>query len=227
VKCAGPLAISAGRRASFSGILCLAGAISALYCWKSDRKLGRGNVLNRALPCIRIAIALTAIAVAACGCAGGNNATSSQASTQGEQPYKTMYGISSEGTTTDLYTEFFGPRQAPAPTTNVAAAQPVQAVTTQSVTSQPITPVQQGATATRPGQATATTSPGRPNQAQTTAAYRTPQPPAAQPAPVQVAQQPAPPPPEPDVPTAYGITANGPTTDLYTAIFGPRRSDSQ
>jgi hypothetical protein len=46
---------------------------------------------------------------------------------------------------------------------------------------------------------------------------------------VQVAQQPAPPspPPEPDVPTAYGITANGPTTDLYTAIFGPRRSDGQ
>jgi hypothetical protein len=43
---------------------------------------------------------------------------------------------------------------------------------------------------------------------------------------VQVAQQPTPP-PEPDVPTAYGITANGPTTDLYTAIFGPRHSDGQ
>jgi hypothetical protein len=63
------------------------------------------------------------------------------------------------------------------------------------------------------------------------ASSRAPQPaygqsPAAQPAPVQVAQQPAPP-PEPDVPTAYGITANGPTTDLYTAIFGPRHSDGQ
>ena len=180
-----------------------------------------------ALPCIRVAFALTAIAVAACGCAGGNNATSSQASAQGEQPYKTMYGISSEGTTTDLYTEFFGPRQAPAPATNVAAAQPVQSVTSQSVTSQPIAPVQPGTTATspaRPGQVTAT--PSRTNPAQTAAATRTPQPPAAQPAPVQVAQQPAPP-PEPDVPTAYGITANGPTTDLYTAIFGPRHSDSQ
>jgi hypothetical protein len=183
--------------------------------------------LLSALPCIRVAIALTAIAVVAAGCAAANNATSSQASAQGEQPYKTMYGITSEGTTTDLYTEVFGPRKAPAPATNVAAAQPVQPVTTQSVTSQPIAPIQQGATATRPSQAAAATTPSRSNQAQTTAAYRTPQSPAAQSAPVQVAQQPAPPPPEPDVPTAYGITANGPTTDVYTAIFGPRRSDSQ
>jgi hypothetical protein len=191
----------------------------------SDRIPGRGNVLNRALPCIRVAIALTAIAVVAAGCAAANNATSSQASAQGEQPYKTMYGISSEGTTTDLYTEIFGPRQAPASTTNVAAAQPVQ-----SVTSQPIAPVQPSATAaspTRSGQAA--TSANR--QSQTAASSRAPQPaygqsPAAQPAPVQVAQQPAPP-PEPDVPTAYGITANGPTTDLYTAIFGPRHSDGQ
>jgi hypothetical protein len=183
--------------------------------------------LNRALPCIRVAIALTAIAVVAAGCAAANNATSSQASAQGEQPYKTMYGISSEGTTTDLYTEIFGPRQAPASTTNVAAAQPVQ-----SVTSQPIAPVQPSATAaspTRSGQAATATSANR--QSQTAASSRAPQPaygqsPAAQPAPVQVAQQPAPP-PEPDVPTAYGITANGPTTDLYTAIFGPRHSDGQ
>ena len=189
----------------------------------------RGNVLNRALPCIRIAIALTAIAVVAAGCAGGNNATSSQASAQqGEQPYKTMYGISSEGTTTDLYTEMFGSRQASSPATNVAAAQPVQ-----SVTSQPLAPVQPGATAASPaysGQAATATAPNR--QGQTTASSRAPQPaygqpPAAQPAPVQVAQQPPSPPPEPDVPTAYGITANGPTTDLYTAIFGPRRSDGR
>jgi hypothetical protein len=184
--------------------------------------------LNRALPCIRVAVALTAIAVAACGCAGGNNAASSQASAQGEQPYKTMYGLTSEGTTTDLYTELFGSNQAPAPATNVAAAQPVQ-----SVTSQPLAPVQPNVTAAspaRPGQVATATTPNR--QGQTTASSRAPQPaygqpPAAQP--VQVAQQPAPPspPPEPDVPTAYGITANGPTTDLYTAIFGPRHSDGQ
>jgi hypothetical protein len=181
--------------------------------------------LNRASSCIRVAVALAAVAVVAAGCAAANNTTSSQASAQGEQPYKTMYGLTSEGTTTDLYTEFFGSQQSPpAPATTVAAAQPVQSVTTQ-----PIAPVQQNATAAspaRPGQAATATSPYRSNQAQTAAANRAPQPPAVQTAPVQVAQQPSPP-PEPDVPTAYGITANGPSTDLYTAIFGPRRSDGQ
>jgi hypothetical protein len=194
--------------------------------------------LNRALSCIRIGTALVAVAIAVAGCAAANNATSAQASTQGEQPYKTMYGLSSEGTTTDLYTEFFGPRQAPAPATNVASAQPVQPVTAQPIT--PVQPGQQYSTtqqypaAARPGQAIAATPPSRPYPTETTtAANRSPQPgygqPAPQPAPVQVAQQPAPPapPPEPDVPTVYGITANGPTTDLYTAIFGPRRSDGQ
>jgi hypothetical protein len=188
-----------------------------------------GNILN-SLSCIRTASALAVVGIAVAGCAAANNATSAQASAQasaqGEQPYKAMYGMSSDGPTTDLYTELFGPRQPPpAPATNVAAAQPIQ-----SVTSQPIGPVQQNTTATRPGQvATATTPPYRQNQAQTTAANRAPQPAYGQPAPVQpvqVTQQPAPP-PEPDVPTAYGITANGPTTDLYTEIFGPRRSNGQ
>jgi hypothetical protein len=79
-----------------------------------------------------------------------------------------------------------------------------------------------------PAQAATGAYANRPSQPQTATASRTPQP-APSPAPVQVAQQPAPPPPpqEPDVPTAYGIPANGPTTDLYTAIFGPRRSNSQ
>jgi hypothetical protein len=179
-----------------------------------------------ALSCIRTASALAVVAIAVAGCAAANNATSAQASGQGEQPYKTMYGMSSDGPTTDLYTELFGPRQPPpAPATNVAAAQPIQ-----PVTSQPIDPVQPNTTPAHPGQAAATTTPNR--QGQTTAASRAPQPAYGQPAPVQpvqVAQQPAPPqpPPEPDVPAAYGITANGPTTNLYTEIFGPRRSDGQ
>ncbi len=181
------------------------------------------------MSCIRVTIALAAVAVVAGGCAAANNATSAQAtsaqaSSQGEQPYKTMYGMSSEGTTTDLYTEIFGSRQPPpAPATAVASTQPVQPVTTQPVATQPVAtqavaPAQQSA---------ASTYQVRP--AQTATAGRPPQAPAAQPAPVQVAQQPAPPapPPEPDVPTAYGITANGPTTDLYTAIFGPRKSNDQ
>jgi hypothetical protein len=37
-----------------------------------------------------------------------------------------------------------------------------------------------------------------------------------------VVQQPAGPPPEDPTPTAYGISSDGPTTDVYTAIFGPR-----
>ena len=188
-----------------------------------------GNILNRALSYIQTATALAAVAIAVAGCAAANNATSAQASdqasSQGEQPYKTAYGLSSEGTTTDLYTEFFGPRQPPpTPATNVASAQPAQ-----PVTAQPIGPVQQSTTAARPGQTAPATN------RQTTAANRAPQPaygqPAAvQPTPVQVTQQPAPPPPppqEPDVPAAYGIATNGPTTDLYTAIFGPRRSNGQ
>ncbi len=194
----------------------------AFIAWVMDR----GNSVNHALTCIRTATALAAAALAVAGCAAANNATPSQA--QGEQPYRTMYGLTSDGPTTDLYTEFFGPREPPpAPATAVASAQPVQ-----PVAGQPTTPAQQSQQyqPARPGQVVATT-PGRPNQAQTAAASRTPQPasgqPASvQPAPVQVAQQPAPP-PEPNAPVAYGISANGPTTDLYTVLFGPRHSDGQ
>ncbi|HET7889327.1 MAG TPA: hypothetical protein VFL62_24115 [Bradyrhizobium sp.] len=170
--------------------------------------------MSRALCRIRVAFALAAIAVAAAGCTAANNATSAQASAQSEQPYKTMYGITSEGTTTDLYTEFFGSRQTqPAPATTVATAQPVP-----PVDAQPAAPVQPNAVGPSPARS------GR-----TTPASRAPQPAAPQPAPVQVAQQPAPPapPPEPDAPTAYGIPSGGHTTDLYTAIFGPRRNDGQ
>src|SRR5579863_3871403 len=76
----------------------------------------RGNSLNRALSWIRTGAALAAVGIVVAGCAAANNATSAQASAQGEQSYKTMYGMSSDGPTTDLYTELFGPRQpAPAP----------------------------------------------------------------------------------------------------------------
>jgi len=185
-----------------------------------------GNILIGALSSIRIAAAFAAVAIVAGGCSAVNNATSSQASSQGEQPYKTMYGISSEGTTTDLYTELFGPRQpAATPAAAIATAQPVQP--TQPIAAQPVAPVQ----APVPAQQSATTTrPARAGQAATAAAAKQQaQPVPAPPPPMQVAQPPAPPPspPEPDVPTAYGITANGPTTDLYTMIFGPRRSDGQ
>jgi outer membrane biosynthesis protein TonB len=201
-------------------MLCLADAICPLYCLENrPTPIGQGDVLNRALSCIQAVVALAAVAVIASGCAAANNATSAQASGQGERPYKTMYGMTSEGPTTDLYTELFGPKQpSPAATTAVAVAQPVEPATSQVAVAQPVTPVQQTATA-----------PNRTHPGPTTTASRTPQPVAPQPAPVQVAQQPAPPPPpqEPDSPTAYGIPSGGHTTDLYTAIFGPRQSSGQ
>jgi hypothetical protein len=143
------------------------------------------------------------------------------ASNQSEQPYAAGYGISSAGTTTDLYTELFGSsKTVAAPAT--AQAQPAIA----SATPQQVQPVPPSA-ASQPVQAATASATTR--RGQTTTASATTQ--QVQPAPVatEVAQQPAPPqpPPEPDVPVAYGITANGPTTDLYTELFGPRRRDSQ
>jgi hypothetical protein len=149
-----------------------------------------------------------------------NNATSSQ----GEQPYKTGYGFTSDGPTTDLYTELFGSRKTEAaPATATAATQQMQPVTASTAPelAQPATT----SASTRQGQSkTATTRQAQPAIA--SAATRQVQP---APAPVEVAQQPATPqaPAEPDVPVGYGITANGPTTDLYTALFGPRRRDGQ
>ncbi|MGA9092170.1 MAG: hypothetical protein WB420_24050 [Bradyrhizobium sp.] len=171
--------------------------------------------MNRSLSCIRATTALAAVAIVVAGCAAANNATSSQGASQGEQPYRTGYGFSSDGPTTDLYTEMFGSsrsddKTAAQPATAAAATQPVQPVTVSTAT-QPTQP----ATATRQNKPAATS-----------AAARQVQP---APAAVEVAQQPAtpPPPPEPNVPVGYGISANGPTTDLYTELFGPRRHDGQ
>ena len=203
---AGPLAILRDTEPSPSS-LCLAGAISCHYWWKIDRVIGQGVFLSRSFSCIRAGTALAAVAIVVGGCAVANNATSSQ----GEQAYQTGYGFSSAGTTTDLYTELFGPRKpAAAPATATAAAEPVQPVPA-SAPPQPATT----ATATRQTRpATASTAPRQVQPA---------------PAPVEVARQPAAPqePSEPDVPVAYGITANGPTTDLYTELFGPRRPNGQ
>ena len=146
-----------------------------------------GGALSSSLLNFQTAIAFAAVAVVAAGCAATNNTTSSQ----GEQPYKTGYGLASDGPTTNLYTELFGSSK----------------------------------TATSPS--TATTRQGQP--ATETASAHQPQP-----ATPTVSGQPQPPwsgttqpPAEPDIPVAYGITANGPTTDLVTELFGPRRRDGQ
>jgi hypothetical protein len=182
-------------------------------------------------PCIRNTIVLAAAAAVIAGCADSRLAANNAASSQGEQPYKTAYGISSEGTTTDLYTELFGSSRRD----DKNAAQPAA---TASATTQPVPPAT-AAAATQP--VPPTTAPAATRQAQpaaATAASKRGQPAVAAAAPRQiqplpaateVAQQPAAPqaPPEPDVPVGYGITANGPTTDLFTELFGPRRRDGQ
>ncbi len=158
-------------------------------------------------------LALAAMAIAVVGCADSRVASNNAASGQVEQPYKTGYGFSSDGPTTDLYTELFGPRK-----TDAAAAP--AAVATQQM--------QPAAASAAPQPAQVAPAAKRPTQTATATSTRQPQP-APVPPPVQVAQQPAAPqpPPEPDVPAAYGISANGPTTDLFTELFGPRRRDGQ
>jgi hypothetical protein len=178
-----------------------------------DRGTGQGVLLNRLSPSIRVTIVLAATAAAVAGCADSRLAANNAAN-QSEQPYSAGYGLSSAGTTTDLYTEFFGSSRRDdknaAQATATASAPQVQPVTAAA-------PVQ-------PATASAATKRGQPATA--SAPTRLVQP---APAATEVAQQPAAPqtPPEPDVPVAYGITANGPTTDLYTELFGPRRRDGQ
>jgi hypothetical protein len=191
-----------------------------------------GIALNRPSHRIRLTVMLAAAAIAVAGCADSrmtaanapSNANAQVASDQGEQPYKTGYGFSSDGPTTDLYTEIFGSSRrdaAPPP----AAPQPVEPV----VASTPIQPVQPATTPAAKQKAQRATASATNRQVQpTNPAVATQQ---VQPAPVtaQVAQPAAAPqpPPEPDMPAAYGITSNGPTTDLYTELFGPRRRDGQ
>jgi hypothetical protein len=190
-----------------------------------DRGTGlsvRGIVLNRSSRCLCITVVL-ASAIMVAGCAdsrmAASNATSNSAAgaqASSEAPYHTAYGLTSDGPTTDLYTELFGSSQRDngTATTVSATAQQVQPGTAPAATQQ-----------VQPATASATNRQGQ--RATASAANRQ-----VQPAPLattQVAQQPTPsqPPPEPDTPTAYGITSNGPTTDLYTELFGPRRRDGQ
>jgi hypothetical protein len=176
--------------------------------------------LNRSSRCTRITVVLAA-AITIAGCADSRlaaNDASPGAQPPPEPDTPAAYGITSNGPTTDLFTELFGSSQrdngnAVAP---AATAQPAQPVTAAA-------PPQQ----VQPATASATNRQGQRTTA--SAANRQVQPAPAPLATTQVAQQPAAPqpPPEPDTPTAYGISSNGPTTDLFTELFGPRRRDGQ
>jgi hypothetical protein len=187
-----------------------------------------GIVLNRSLRCIRITVGLAALAIMVAGCAdsrmAANNATSNSAAgaqAPSEAPYHTAYGITSDGPTTDLYTELFG--SSPRDNGNAAVA------ATAAPTAQQGQPVTAAAPPQQVQPATASATNRQVQRTTASAANRQVQPAPAPLANTQVAQQPAAPQPpsEPDTPTAYGISSNGPTTDLYTELFGPRRRDGQ
>ncbi len=193
-------------------------------------------VLNRLLRGIRAVPVLAAAAIAIAGCADSrmtaanapSNANAQVSNEQGEQPYKTGYGFTSDGPTTDLYTELFGSsrRDAPPPP---AVPQPVEPV----VASTPIEPVQPAPTPAAKQKAQRATASAANRQVQPANSTVATQPVQPAPAPAPVTAQAVQPPPQPqapaesDTPTAYGITSNGPTTDLYTALFGSRRRDGQ
>jgi hypothetical protein len=155
-------------------------------------------------------IVLPALAGMVAGCAdsrmaatdAGAGASASSGSSTQPKPvtYQTAYGLSSDGPTTDLYTELFraNARKDPAPATapSATAAQPVTAPTS-------------GTVARPPAAATSgTVAQGQPATAPNIAQ--------AQPA---VAEAP------PATATVYGMSSDGPTTDLYTELFGRKRPE--
>jgi hypothetical protein len=156
-------------------------------------------------------VVLPAAASMIAGCADSRMAANN-ADAQAEAPYQAGYGMSSNGPTTDLYTELFrnkarDDRNAPVAT---AAAGPVPQG--QAAQGQPVT----ASNTVQRGQPVTAANAAQRGQPATTAANSVPP---GQPAAVPVAQEE---PPPQAVPTAYGISSNGPTTDLYTEIFGPR-----
>lgn len=132
----------------------------------------------------------------------GAGAAASGGSTQPKPAsYQTAYGLSSDGPTTDLYTELFraNARKDPAPAAaapSATVAQPPAAATSATVTQPPAAATSGTVAQGQP----ATTS----NVAQ------------AQPA---VAEAP------PATATVYGMSSDGPTTDLYTELFGRKRPE--
>jgi hypothetical protein len=142
-------------------------------------------------------IVLPALAGTVAGCADSHFASSNASmqtssetgQTQREPPVRVGYGMTSDGPTTDLYTELFRPKRD-------EAAGP--AAVAQGQTGAPTTAAQGRPTTGAPG----TVAQNQPAMASNT----------APPAPAEAA-----------TPTAYGISSNGPTTDLYTELFGKNR----
>jgi len=156
-------------------------------------------ILKHALRYRPAIIVFASVAIVAAGCSdsrmAANNAVANNGQNSGQpqqSSYQAGYGLSSEGTTTDLYTELKGSLQRPerpqatGPVQQAAGPVPPQAA-----------PVQQGTPAGVNGRQVADSGPA-------------------------AVQQPAAPPREEPTATVYGMSSDGPTTDVYTALFGSR-----
>jgi hypothetical protein len=183
-------------------------AAAALWhiSWSMDRLSVPGTIVKHPLRHSPAIVVFAGVAIVAAGCADSRLAANNAASNGGQpnngqvqqSSYQVGYGLSSEGPTTDLYHEFKHSLEPP--------ERPQVAAT-----------VQQGAPTSVNGQQVADSSPG-PSVAQQGVA----QPGVAQQGVAQqpVAQQPAAPPREAPTATMYGMNSDGPSTDVYTALFG-------
>jgi hypothetical protein len=154
-------------------------------------------ILKHSLRYIPVIVAFAGLAIVPAGCSdsrmAANNAASNNDQVQ-QSNYQVGYGLSSEGPTTDLYTELKGSLQRPE---RPQATGPVQQAAGPVPQAAPAGSVQQGTTAGVNGQPVADSRPA-------------------------AVQQPAAPPREEPTATVYGMSSDGPTTDVYSALFGPR-----
>ena len=145
-------------------------------------------ILKHSLRCIPVFVVFAGLAMVAAGCSDSRMAANNAAANSGEaQPsgVRTGYGTTSEGYTTDVYTELKGSFQR-APRPQTAASGPAPQGTSAGGNGQQVN-----------GQQVAASGPG-------------------------VVQQPDGPPREEPTTTAYGISSDGPTTDIATWLLGPR-----
>ncbi len=150
-----------------------------------------------------LAVAVFAcIAIVAAGCSdtrlAANNAATSGGQVQ-QSSYQVGYGLSSDGPTTDLYHEFKHTLEPP--------ERPPVAATAQPETPAPVN-----------GQQVADSRPGPGATQQGATQQGVTQQPVGQQTVAQ--QQPAAPPREAPTATMYGMNSDGPTTDVYSALFG-------
>jgi hypothetical protein len=151
----------------------------------------RDHTLKHTLRLIAAIVIFAGLAIIVAGCSDARLAANNAASNTGQprqQSYQTSYGLTSDGPTTDLYTELKGSLQPPARPQSTAAVQAGPSAAGNNP---------QGPSAAVNGQPAANAGPG-------------------------AVQQPAAAPREQPTTTAYGISSDGPTTDLYTELFGPR-----